>query len=415
MDLDQKYSIDHEGDYGLFDDSILNRGGNYYKYLGKIQNEIHVVKHYKNINWTEYNHIIFLKLETNPEPQIRTIALFDESEGGEREGKTEVNIYNNLVGIEWFTLRDEIYKLLTIDFSKWKTRIVITPHDIEQGKYIYTGNINGANVEAQLEFEGKDISGHYSYDRYKKFIKLNGSINGISEFSINESFEGKNTGNLSGTYISKGKLSGFWSSPAKKKSLPFKLTRINSKFESSFSKIEDKIWTVKGVDILPTCLRIEWPSSDNYDEYRDQFPSATDFHEYPGKYWGDLVPIEPLNAGWGEPVSLPSKASECNGLGPGLKKEIDANFIEIIDPKMAHHEDQNAYRLLAEWGKEGCSSAVPAFADNCQSLVFVEMNENTRFGRSKNSYAYITHSGEDYILPVTNDLSLKQLLLIIGN
>lgn len=184
--------------------------------------------------------------------------------------------------------------------------------------------------------------------------------------------------------------------------------------ELSYPKVEDKIWTVKGVEILPSCLETEWSSGDNYEEYQEQFPSAEDFHEHPGRYWGYVVPLEPLMAGWKKPVSLPRKISECNVLEDRQKLDVDANHIRIITPE-GNPSDRNSYRLLAEWGSKECSKVVPAFADSCSSLVFVERDEYVYDGKSYNSYAYISHGGEDYIVPVTNGMPLENLLEMLND
>ena len=98
----------------------------------------------------------------------------------------------------------------------------------------------------------------------------------------------------------------------------------------SYPKVEDKIWTVNGVDILPSCLEVVWISSDNYEEYEEHFPAAKEIYRYPGKYWGDTVPLEPLNASWGEPVSLPKKISECNVLASNKRKETEGNYSALV-------------------------------------------------------------------------------------
>ena len=179
-----------------------------------------------------------------------------------------------------------------------------------------------------------------------------------------------------------------------------------------FQKITNSIWISKEEEILPTCLEYEWPSSDNYEEYIEQYPTALDFIKFPGKYWGTVVPINPLKASWGDFVSLPKKLSECNKLLKGQQKKVDRNFVAISDPD---ERWSDSYRLMAKWGKEECSKVVPGFTDRCNSLVFVNRNENYPLGQGYYSYALITSGNEDYIVPVTNRISLKDLLTYLSN
>ena len=156
-----------------------------------------------------------------------------------------------------------------------------------------------------------------------------------------------------------------------------------------------------------------WASGDNYEEYHEQFPDAEEFQTYPGKYWGSVVPISALQASWGNKVSLPQIVRECNLLENGEEVEIDNNLVTVTYSNSMIYP--NSYRLLAQWGKEECGKAVPAFADKCDSLVFVAIdNAHANYGKFYNTYAYIKHNGVNYITPVTNNMTMKEFLQILN-
>ena len=156
-----------------------------------------------------------------------------------------------------------------------------------------------------------------------------------------------------------------------------------------------------------------WASGDNYEEYQEQFPDAEEFQTYPGKYWGSVVPISALQASWGNKVSLPQIVRECNLLENGEEVEIDNNLVTVTYSNSMNYP--NSYRLLAQWGKEECAKVVPAFAGKCHSLVFVAIdNADANHGNFYNTYAYITNNNVSYILPVTNNVTMKEFLEILN-
>jgi hypothetical protein len=182
----------------------------------------------------------------------------------------------------------------------------------------------------------------------------------------------------------------------------------------SYPEVTDNIWIVNETNILPTCLETVWASGDNYEEYEDQFPSAKDFYDHPGKYWGRVVPISALRTDWAPPhdmISIPQRVQNCNFLKGGQWVEIENNVATVKDPP----NDPNSYRLIAEWGKEECDKVVPTFAGKCHSLVFVVIdNADAIYGRFYNTYAYITENGRDYILPITNGVDMGDFLELLS-
>jgi len=180
----------------------------------------------------------------------------------------------------------------------------------------------------------------------------------------------------------------------------------------TYPKVVDHIWEVDGITILPTCTEIIWSSGDNVEEYEEKFPSADNFRSYPGQYWGRLIPLQPIDASWGEAVSWPQLIDKCNKIESGVPEKTK-NFIRINDPKADHREDESNYTLLAEWGSDDCSKLVPYFSEHCKSLVFLSMNEGTIFGRAWNTYAYISQEEGDYIVPVTTGKPLDEVIKMI--
>lgn len=73
----------------------------------------------------------------------------------------------------------------------------------------------------------KDIMGTYFYDKVKKDIQLEGTFE-EGAFIINETSDGKKTGQFTGTNFSETEITGIWSNPDNSKSYPFKLSRKNT-------------------------------------------------------------------------------------------------------------------------------------------------------------------------------------------
>ena len=89
------------------------------------------------------------------------------------------------------------------------------------------------------------------------------------------------------------------------------------------------------------------------------------------------------------------------------------NKVRINDLEAAHREDESNYRLLAEWGSNDCSKLLPYFSKHCKSLVFLAMHEGTIFGGNWNTCAYISQEEGDYVVPVTQDVPLSEVIKMI--
>ena len=186
----------------------------------------------------------------------------------------------------------------------------------------------------------------------------------------------------------------------------------------SYPKVTDHIWNVNGINISPRCMEEVWGSVDNYQEYEEQYPQAKKFRNYPGQYWGNLIPIEPINTSWGTSyplLSLPKTLSSCNKIGPEHSTSINGNLssLTVQDDSIQGNEDKN-YTLIAEWGAKECSKLVPHFTNNCQSLAFVKIDVSGRYPWiQRNTYAHITDNGQAYIVPVTTLMFLEDVIDLI--
>jgi hypothetical protein len=186
----------------------------------------------------------------------------------------------------------------------------------------------------------------------------------------------------------------------------------------SYPKVTDHIWNVNGINISPKCMEEVWNSVDNYQEYEEQYPQAKNFMNYPGQYWGNLIPIEPINTSWGSSyplLSLPKTLSSCINIGTEDSTSINGNLFSLTVPDDSMHGNKHKdYTLIAEWGAKECSKLVPHFTNNCQSLVFVRLDVSYRYPWiQRNTYAHITDNGQAYIVPVTTLMFLEDVIDLI--
>jgi hypothetical protein len=183
----------------------------------------------------------------------------------------------------------------------------------------------------------------------------------------------------------------------------------------SYPQITDHIWIVNNENISPLCMEFIWMSGDNYEEYEEKYPQAKNFTSYPGQYWGNIIPLDPLNASWGESLSIPKPLKKCNKTKPNDLISIENNVFSHSEPIDSITQITTKYTLLAEWGSNGCSKVIPQFADQCQSLVFVNIEDtSSRISQGGfNSYAHIIVKDKAYIVPVTNGMPLEDLLKLI--
>jgi hypothetical protein len=91
----------------------------------------------------------------------------------------------------------------------------------------YAGTINDRYpIQMLLKRDSQDIKGYMFYESAAKYISLRGTVNPKDLATVNEMDE---KGKITGTYegqLSKGSFIGTWSSPDKKKRMPFKLTAV---------------------------------------------------------------------------------------------------------------------------------------------------------------------------------------------
>lgn len=96
----------------------------------------------------------------------------------------------------------------------------------------FSGTINGKyKIEMTLTRQGSELQGQYFYEKYRQQITLRGTIDGQSNFTLNEYDQRNNlTGTFKGRFEPNGKpaqLSGTWTSDRGSKSMSFQVSALN--------------------------------------------------------------------------------------------------------------------------------------------------------------------------------------------
>lgn len=100
----------------------------------------------------------------------------------------------------------------------------------EPEELLFTGAINGKYpITMRLKLAGTNAYGVYFYDKYRKEIRLDGTIGRDGQFVLNEQApDGKITGSFSGSYVEGKSLVGKWSNADGNKTMPFALKRVDA-------------------------------------------------------------------------------------------------------------------------------------------------------------------------------------------
>lgn len=93
-----------------------------------------------------------------------------------------------------------------------------------------TGAINGnLPIHMSLKIDSKgNVTGSYYYDKYKKTIKLSGSISGKQVYMTEFDAKGKETGYFQGWWIAGTGFNGVWSNPESTRQLPVEALTVKA-------------------------------------------------------------------------------------------------------------------------------------------------------------------------------------------
>lgn len=93
----------------------------------------------------------------------------------------------------------------------------------------YAGTLGeSAAATMHLVRDGEKLSGTYTYVKIGKPIALSGTVAADGRFAMQESVDGKATGEFKGNFGADGALAGTWAMPDGSKSLPFKFAESNA-------------------------------------------------------------------------------------------------------------------------------------------------------------------------------------------
>ena len=132
-------------------------------------------------------------------------------------------------------------------------------------------------------------------------------------------------------------------------------------------------WPYNGTVLPSKCFSEQWDSSDNYEEYAEQF-GITDFDDFTtnmGKYFGrEITDLKPIPA-WGSTVSLIRSFDSCI--------TTDSQQPEIRDGYVWYNEDYS-FRVIGQIPSESCNDLAPHLNNTCSEAFVVQSNS---FGGSR--------------------------------
>jgi len=169
-------------------------------------------------------------------------------------------------------------------------------------------------------------------------------------------------------------------------------------------------WSFNGQIMSRECFSTEWSSSDNYEEYAEQFGIAdlSNMSAEIGKYFGrEISTLEPIRASWDKEISLARELDACTFKLPPI---YDNGYVwpeEYLNEK----REIGGYRVIGMLPIEQCNELAPSIGSPCLSAAVVDLYyPAARAPFSNNYYAYglfLNEDGERYIVPLRNFGSLN--------
>ena len=153
------------------------------------------------------------------------------------------------------------------------------------------------------------------------------------------------------------------------RSSPFRIIAVNGWVKEKFPPVPVG-WKVDGKILSPRCFAYEWSSSDNFEEFQEQFGirDFRDFRHNTGKYFGDpIYPFEPILF-YGERISLWRNVIDC-------AVDVDGLLIEDKMVKFPPNGDEPwrkyEYGLLSEISNNLCRELAPNLPGKCVKSYLV--------------------------------------------
>lgn len=156
---------------------------------------------------------------------------------------------------------------------------------------------------------------------------------------------------------------------------------IPSAQQETIAGIASVGWPYEGSVLPSSCFSTEWHSSDNYEEYAEQF-SITDFYDFTanmGQYFGrEITNLKPIPA-WDDTISLVRSLSSCaTPLNP-----------QAIRDGYVWSDDTYNYRVIGEIDTSACNELASSLNNTCSKAFLVQHNSfGGSIGVIRDFYAY---------------------------
>jgi hypothetical protein len=181
----------------------------------------------------------------------------------------------------------------------------------------------------------------------------------------------------------------------------------------------DGRWRHNGNLLSVKCFTTIWSSSDNYEEFFDTFVNDENANfAHVGQYMGDLIPLAPLQASWGDEISVAVKLSSCVQNGEMPKVEMRNGWVE----KESCDEYgclTYSYRLIKRLSLDHCGTLAPHFSEDCVDLGLVQVSKESG-GTIGNIVSEVVYgviddpvTNEVYVMPLENFQSLNDALNLV--
>ena len=162
-------------------------------------------------------------------------------------------------------------------------------------------------------------------------------------------------------------------------------------------------WVHNKLTISPRCFSVLWVSSDNYEEYEEQYKieNKTDFRNNVGKYFENVIPIEEITSSWGKKISLAKSIVECNKNSKNLL--IKNDYVELITEN-DWGKTFLYYNTIKKASKNNCSNLAPHIKGDCNSSYLVKVSGNSGGTYTSSDYyiygLFILNDSSEYLIPL---------------
>lgn len=146
----------------------------------------------------------------------------------------------------------------------------------------------------------------------------------------------------------------------------YKIFSIPSDKQETVAGIKSVGWPHEGAVLPSSCFSTEWNSSDNYEEYAEQF-SITDFDDFTanmGQYFGrEITNLKPIPA-WDSTISLVRPLNSCaTPLNP-----------QVVRDGYVWSDDTYNHRVIGEIESDVCNELASSLNNTCSKAFLVQHN-----------------------------------------